>query len=186
MKSASITQIENELGQWENNIDLPDHVLHLILEKSDTGLELYLPHPEKELTIIARPKGFQLMSLHKKNRRKDFSIPYDTISGAELLPSFSPGPRTLRIGYLLGSIALFVVLGNALYDGLFMLLWLSTGILFGIVCSFLCSRTYRQNLILRLQNGEDKKSILFTIRKNQKEECIRFFTKFLKEKFIAE
>ena len=184
MKPREQTQIEEELGQWENQIELADHALRLKLERSNSDIELLLPNPEKEVTLIARPNGFQLMSHHNNMIRKDFAITSSSIDSIQLLPSFTiennPG---INFKYILFSTVIIGVLGFS-PSGELNFMWIIAGIIFGMVLS-LFKKTYRQNLLMKINDNTDDLTLLFTINKRQKKDCIEFFSRFSREKFSA-
>jgi hypothetical protein len=179
-------QIEQELGQWANPISLSDHALHLKLEKSDTNLELKLPNLEKEVILLARPNGFQLFSHYRNEIRRDFSINNSTIKSVQLLPSFTPDKRPgISFKYILFSIVIFGTIGVLSSERPNIILWILLGLTFGLTLSIIFKTTYRQNLIMMINENERDSFLLFTIDKRQRQSCIDFFNRFMKEKFSA-
>lgn len=184
MKPVSLQEVEQQLGQWEKEISYTAHSIEMRMERSANNLELLLPNPDRDVILLARPAGLQLTSQNGINVRKDFAIPAEKIVKAELLPSYTMDNRPrISFLYVLIAVAFFFVIDISSNEQPDILRFLVPGLLFGLLASVLFKRSYRMNLMLTL-NGEDgREEIVFTIHKNQREQCIRFFTDFTGDKF---
>jgi hypothetical protein len=184
MKPQEQTQIEQDLGQWENEISFSDHTLYLRLEKSDIDIELELPNPDKDVVLLARPNGFQLFSHYNNEVRRDFAIAKSNIVSIQLLPSFTTSnDPPISLKYIAFSVIIFGVAGTAISGGSGLAIWIILGLTFGLTLSLILKKSYRQNLLMKIQDDAQYRFLLFTINKKQKNRCIEFFTNFIKEKF---
>lgn len=184
MKPIEQTAADQELGQWEESVSLAGQSLELRLEKSDTGAEWLLPHPDREVILAARPRGLQLSSFDGYKNRQDFAIGMNDIISVQLLPSFTADDRPgLSMKYMLLATAVFFLLGISIDTWPHTWLWIFSGLTCGMTLSVLFKRRYRQNVLMKLKQDNKESFLLFTIDKRQKEDCIRFFSGFAKEKF---
>lgn len=188
MNPKTLKDIEQELGQWDTPFSTEMHFLELRLENSDNDIKLYLPSPEGDVTFIARPNGFQLTSNHNNNIRRDFAIEKSQIVSVELLPSFTiDNFSRISLKYLLFSIFAFALIGSFTSGrSENLLLWLFLGLTFGIVLATSFRKTYRQNLLLVIQeNSGQKVKFLFSIDRKQIKKSIDFFKSFINDKFTC-
>lgn len=184
MKPIEQSEADQQLGQWDEPVSFTDHSLELRLEKSDTETEWLLPHPDKEVLLVARPRGFQLTSFYGYNTRQDFAIESAEIISVRLLPSFTVDARPgLSFKYIFLSAAVFFLLGISADKWPHLLLWILSGFTCGITLSLLFKRRYRQNLLFKLSEENKETILLFSIDKRQKQSCISFFSSFVKDKF---
>lgn len=184
MKPKSLKEIEQELGQWENTDEFQLYSLKMRLENSDNGLMLQLPNPDREAILLARPNGFQLTSSSSDKIRKDFVIKHSDIISIQLLPSFTKDDKPSKsFPYVILSIILFAIIGHNSEGKNISLLWLLSGITFGIVLSLKFKRPDRQNLVFILQENEKQSNLLFSISKAHKQRCTDFFNSNIEDKF---
>lgn len=186
MNPKEQAQIQQELGQWEYEISFPDHTLHVKLERSDCDMELRLPDPDKEVTIVARPNGFQLFSHYKNEIRKDFAVSGSNIISIQLLPSFTiSNEAAISVKYVILSLVMFGLAGAITSEGPMLALWLLLGLAFGLILSLIFKKSFRQNLLMNIIDEGQQRYLLFSIDKKDKETCTRFFTRFIQDKFTC-
>ncbi len=184
MKSKSKIELEEELGQWKQAISLKDHSLLLRLESSDTNLEFYLPNPQKEILVIARPNGFQLRSENGSNFR-DFILLTSDIESIQLLPSHTLEKQPkIKIRYILASIISTVFIGVQYSEkSPFVFLYILLGTLIGLQLSDFYGQKFRQNLLITFVEASTKRKLLLTFKPEDRHKCEVFFEKFAFEKF---
>lgn len=187
MQKLSIEQIKQELGEWEEGISLSAHSLNLVLEQSSNHLEWYVPHPDKEFLLFARPSGFQLSSQLPYNKQGDYALLYKDLEKIELLPSVTRQHRSgISIKLVLISIIAFVMLGALLFIRPIVLVWIIFGLQFGLIMSLYLKKRYRQNLLMVYNVNGQRIELLFSIFMADKEECISFFEQYTTAQFIHE
>lgn len=178
--------IEQELGTWETPVSAGIHLLELRLVKSDNDIKLHIPNPDSDVTMLARPKGFQLTSHYNNEIRCDFAIENSQIVSVELLPSFTVDNYSkLSLKYILFSIIIFLFVGSlTTQKSELLFLWLFLGATFGMSLSINFKKYYRQNLLLVIKEKSDQNvTLLFSIDKRQRKQCVDFFNNYIKDKF---
>ena len=104
----------------------------------------------------------------------------------QLLPSFTADNRPgISFKYIFFAVVIFGIIGFFSAERPNRILWILPGFTFGLTLSVMFKRTYRQNLLMIINESSNKFTLLFTLDKKQRQNCIDFFTNFIKEKFDA-
>lgn len=184
MQKFSGEQIKQELGEWESGILLTDHSINIVLEQSSNHLEWYVPNPDKAFWLFARPEGFQFSSELPYRYPGAYVLKYKDLEKIEWLPSVTKQQQpAISYKYLFFSVILFFLLGAAVQERPFVLLWIILGLYCGLLVSLFFKKKYRHNVLFVYNDNGKQAELLFSVAKADKNECIRFFNEYAGERF---
>jgi hypothetical protein len=183
MKPQSLNAIKNELGEWSRDNKKANDFFKLIFKKSDHDIDLFIPHPDKQITIFGRPEGFQI-NAEFGNVVQYFAIPYKDIISVQILPSFyydenySNGSfKTISFTFLAFAI---LYLGSRTVLPALAVLFI-TYLLFMLPIS-MQTQTLRQKMLIEYTFENKPAKLILSFRESKHAECEEFFKLYIAEK----